>query len=76
MAIRSAAEIQTRLDKLDAEIEAAEGAMQFSLDTGQGRQSIQRQSLDSLYRAREYWEGKLRNLSDGGLVSVEYRRRG
>lgn len=76
MALRTAAEIQDRLDRLDTQIESAEEAMQFSLDTGQGRQSVQRQSLDALYRAREYWEGKLRNMTDGGLVSVEYRRRG
>lgn len=76
MALRTAAEIQERLDRLDVQIESAEEAMQFSLDTGQGRQSVQRQSLSQLYKAREYWEGKLRNMSDGGLVSVEYRRRG
>lgn len=76
MAIRTATEIQARLDELDARISDAEDAMSFSLDTGQGRQSVNRQSLDQMYRAREYWEGKLRNLEPGGLTSVEYRRRG
>lgn len=76
MAIRTAAEIQTRLDSLDTQIMSAEEAMQFSLDTGQGRQSVQRASLTQLYAAREYWERKLSALDPGGLVSVEYRRRG
>ena len=76
MAIRSATEIQARLDQLDAQIIASEEAMSFSLNTGQGSQTVQRQSLDQLYRAREYWEGLLRSSDPGGLVSVEYRRRG
>lgn len=76
MAIRTAAEIQSRLDELDAKIIASEEAALFSLDTGQGRQSVQRHSLDQMYRSREYWEGRLLALQSGGLVSVEYARRG
>lgn len=75
MAYNTAAEIAERLASLDLKIEAAEEAVQFSLNTGQGSQSVQRASLDQLYRAREYWERKLRALESGGLVSVEYRRR-
>lgn len=75
MAFETADQIIARLASLDAKIEAAEEAAQFSIDTGQGRQSVQRASLDQLYRAREYWERKLRRIDKGGLISVQYRRR-
>lgn len=76
MAYTTAAEIQARLDLLDLQIIEGEKANQFSLDTGQGRQSVTRPQLTALYRAREYWERKLSALEPGGLVSVEYRRHG
>lgn len=76
MAYETAAEIAERLARLDARIEQAEEAMQFSLDTGQGRQSVQRASLAQLYQSREYWERKMQRLDPGGLVSVDFRRRG
>lgn len=76
MAYETASEIAARLARLDVRIEAAEEAMQFSLDTGQSRQSVQRATLGQLYQAREYWERKLSALEPGGLMSLNYRRHG
>jgi hypothetical protein len=74
--INSQAEIIERIHRIDARIEAVEEAQQFSLDTGQGRQSVQRARLDELYRSREYWLRKLDTLAPGGLTSIDYRRHG
>lgn len=76
MAYTTASEIAERLARLDARIEQAEEAMQFSLDTGESRQSVQRATLNQLYTAREYWERKLKDLDPGGLMSLTYRRHG
>lgn len=74
--IYSAAEIVEKIKTIDAQIELTEQAQQFSLDTGQGRQSVQRARLESLYRSRDYWLRKLADMEPGGLTSIDYRRHG
>ncbi len=74
--IYSGAEIVERIKTIDAQIELTEQAQQFSLDTGQGRQSVQRARLESLYRSRDYWLRKLASMDPGGLTSIDYRRHG
>jgi hypothetical protein len=76
MAYDSADAIRTRIAQVDAQIDAAIEAQQFSLDTGQGRQSVQRPSIDRLWWLRERLLRRLESLEPGGLISVEYRRRG
>jgi len=83
VSLRTSTEIKAKITALEAKIEKAEDALQYSLDTGQGRQSVQRANLDSLYRALDYWEQKYETAladeacgGDSGIVAPRFGRYG
>ena len=81
MSLRTSAEIKTKITALEAKIEIAEDKLQYSLDTGQGKQSVQRASLDSLYKALQFWEQKYEEAiaeesGSTGIISLQFRRHG
>ena len=73
--IYSRPEIVEKIKAIDARIESAESALSYTIDTGQGRQTVQRQQLDQLYNSREYWLEKLESMRGGGIIAMEFRRR-
>lgn len=80
MAIYTAEQIKARIIRLDERIEKTEEALQVSLSTGQGSQTVIRQQIDKLYNARDYWLAELEAVdpiavSDtGGLLQMEICR--
>ena len=81
MSLRTSAEIKTKITALEAKIEIAEDKLQYSLDTGQGKQSVQRASLDSLYKALQFWEQKYEKAiaeesGSTGIISLQFQRHG
>jgi len=76
MSLRTSAEIKLKITALEAKIETAETALQYSLETGQGRQSVQRADLTSLYKALAYWEHKYDEaVAEGsGIIAPTFRR--
>jgi len=79
VSLRTSTEIKTKITALEAKIETAETALQYSLDTGQGRQTVQRASLDSLYKALAYWEHKYDEAvasesGESGIIAPTFRR--
>ena len=81
MSLRTSTEIKAKITALEAKVEIAEDKFQYSLDTGQGKQSVQRASLDSLYKALGFWEQKYQKAiaeesGDTGILAVQFRRHG
>ena len=81
MSLRTSAEIKVKITALEANIEKAEDKLQYSLDTGQGKQSVQRADLDSLYRSLKFWEQKYEQAiaeesGSTGIISLQFRRHG
>lgn len=70
----TAAEIQTRIDAVDAAIDAVLLGQSYSLDTGHGRQSVTRASLGQLRAYRAELERRLSYNADPYVTSGEVRR--
>lgn len=75
----TAAEIRSRITRLDTRIEAAEDVASYQIDSGQSSRRVSRAKLESLYTAREYWEHKLKDAEareggDSGIVHINFRR--
>ena len=79
MSLRTSTEIKAKITALEAKIETAETALQYSLDSGQGKQSVQRADLPSLYKALSYWEQKYEKAvadesGESGILAPTFRR--
>jgi hypothetical protein len=73
--IYTRAQIVKKIQTFDEAIEALAFAQTYSIDTGQGRQSITRASLPQLRKERDRWQAELDTV-DGrpGFVSIEAGR--
>lgn len=81
MSLRTSAEIKAKITVLEAKIVKAEDAIQYSLNTGQSSQSVQRANLDSFYKALGYWEKKYETAiaeesGSTGIIAAQFRRHG
>jgi len=70
--MRSAAVIQTEIDETTSAISAALGAQSYSLDTGQGRQQVNRVNLTELRKHRELLFAELENVNDASIGYTGY----
>ena len=71
----TATEINAVIAKLKAAIEAVTLGQTYSIDTGQGRQSVTRASLMQLEKSLGYWEMRLAEANgDSGESSLEVVR--
>jgi hypothetical protein len=73
--IYTRAEIVEKIKKFDAAIEDQTFALQYSINTGQGSQSVLRTSITQLRKERDRWQADLDTV-DGqpGFVSIEAGR--
>lgn len=71
---RSATDIQADLDAAYASRRIAMDAQQYSLDTGQGRQSVQRADLAEINKTIKALEAELAEANDGGATHLGFER--
>ena len=76
MSIYTRAQIIEKIQKIDLQIEEAQGVSEYDLDTGQGIQRVRRQKLSELLRVRDYWNNELSQVdnSGSGLAYGEFNR--
>ena len=68
-------EVVAKIQLFDEAIEGLAFAQTYSIDTGQGRQSVTRASLPQLRKERDRWQAKLDQIDgEPGLVSIEAGR--
>lgn len=69
------AQITAKLDAISAAIDAVMLGQTYSIDTGQGRQSVTRASLPALEKSLAYWEMRLAEADgESGVSSLEVVR--
>jgi len=75
--MRSVIEIQADLEAAYASRRIALSAQSYSLDTGQGKQQVQRANLDEINKTIRLLELELETESDinGGIFSAQYARK-
>lgn len=73
---RTVAAIQADLDLYHALLTSAgsTGIAEYTLDSGQGRQTVKRYTLAEIREAIRYFEDELLEVSDDGVVSMVYKR--
>lgn len=73
---RSAAELITAIAEVDAAISATLKGQSFSMDTGQGKQSVTRASLADLREMRNELQAELDGVTDttGGVMTGTFQR--
>ena len=73
---RTAAQIQTVLDAFYAAQLALATHQSYSLDTGQGRQTVTRANLTEINRTIQALETELSEIVDGANPGIEFERYG
>ncbi len=69
------AQIESKITAISAAIDAVMIGQSYSLDTGQGRQTVTRANLSTLQKQLDYWLAKHDELDErGGIISVEVTR--
>jgi hypothetical protein len=70
------AEIQAKITAYSNAIDAVMLGQTYSIDTGQGRQSVTRASLGMLERGLAMWERRLRRIQGrSGIVAIRAVRK-
>lgn len=72
---RSAAQVQAALDLWYAAQNAVALGQSYSLDTGQGRQTITRADLAEINRTIAALEAELAELTEPGIMHINLERR-
>lgn len=73
MSTFTAAEIDEQIADIKARLKEAREAASFSLDTGQSKESVTRQSISDLLKDLQYWQKEKELLSPAGS-SIQMRR--
>ena len=81
MSLRTATEIKARITAIEAAIDAVLLGQSYTLDTGQGRQTVTRADLPGLEKMLQRWESLYEKAvaeesGDTGILSLQFRRNG
>jgi hypothetical protein len=72
--MRTAAQLQTVLDAYYAAQLALATSASYSIDTGQGRQTVTRANLPDINRTIADLEAELADLSESGIMHIQVDR--